>query len=91
MAGRTGFGQLDQVTLKTTRRVSYLSAPPGVTVSPEGLWSVSVVMGDELLLTKQQTVIKIPAADVTLVSKYDISAIANMRILQRGQDQKNKA
>jgi len=86
MASSEEYRQLDQVRLKTTRRVDYLSAPSGAETNPEGVWTVSAVFGEELLLTRQMTVIKIPANDVELVSRYDISSLNNLR-LYRGQEE----
>ncbi len=73
------FQQFDQVQLRTTRNVKYLSAPPEAPVSPKGVWSVAAVInvenGHDLLVIKQGATIRIPAGDVLKVAAYDINAI----------------
>lgn len=72
-----GYARFDQVTLVTTRNVSYLSASPEESPDPQGIWSVAGAIGQDLLLTKKQTVIRIPASDVRLVIRYDPAAVLN--------------
>jgi len=67
-------GRFDQVRLRTTKNVSYLSAPPGTEISPKGLWSVVSILADiDLLLARNSALIRIPIADVLLVAGYDIN------------------
>lgn len=58
----------------TTKNVSYLSADPSDTQrpSPQGLWTVANVMGDDLLITKGKISVVIPSSDVLLHSKYSL-------------------
>jgi len=70
------FKQLDQVTLITTRNVSYLSAKPGTELSPHGIWSVAgSVAGSDLILVKNGIVIRIPASDVLKSKENDLDEI----------------
>jgi len=69
------FNRFDQVHLRTTKNVRYLSAPPGTTPSPKGVWSVAGVVDGDLLLVKHSCIIRIPAADVLKIESYDINAI----------------
>jgi len=86
----TRIGRFDQVRIITTKNVSYLSAPPGTNVSPQGLWSViSIVAGNELLLAQKSALIRIPAIDVLLVAGYDVRKITqNLGRLSRGESEK---
>lgn len=83
----TKIGRFDQVKLLTTQNVSYLSAPPGTSVSPQGLWSVvSIVNDNELLLAQKSALIRIPAADVLLVAGYNLDELTkNLGRLSRGK------
>ena len=63
-------GRFDQVRIKTTKHVNYLSAPDGESLDPKGIWLVAGVVGNELLLTKNSIVIKIPPTDVIKVLDY---------------------
>lgn len=68
--------RFDQVKLITSKNVSYLSAPPQTTITPQGIWSVvAVVVGDELILAKDNAIIRIPALDVLVVSDYNLQAL----------------
>ena len=69
------FQRFDQVNLRTTKNVKYLSAPPGTKVAPDGAWSVVAVVGDDLLVVKRTAIIRIPATDVLKVASYDINEI----------------
>lgn len=83
----TKVGRFDQVRLLTTQNVSYLSAPPGTQVSPQGLWSVvSIVAENELLLAQKSALIRIPATDVLLVAGYNVEKVTeNLGRLSRGK------
>lgn len=65
------YSQGDQVLLRTTRNVSYISHPPAETPSPRGIWLVAAGVDGDLLLTKQSTTIRIPAADVQMYMRRD--------------------
>ena len=67
------FKQLDIVTLKTTKRVTWRSNPPDSDVDPHGKWSVVGAIGIELILCKDGAIIKIPFEDVEKVADYDIN------------------
>lgn len=73
------FKQFDQVTLVTTRNVNYLSAKPGIELSPRGIWSVAgIISQNELLLVKNGIVIKIPSSDVLKVEETPLDHVLNM-------------
>lgn len=70
------FKRFDQVRILTTKNVKYLSAPPGTPASPDGLWSVVCAVGDnDLLLVKNNVIVRIPIGDVLKVIAYDLDAM----------------
>lgn len=82
----TKFSRFDQVTIITTSNVKYLSAPAGTDgvgtaggtmISPKGLWQVSAAINNDLLLVKNNIVIRIPASDVLKFVEYDLNAITS--------------
>jgi len=86
------FKQFDQVRIITTRNVRYLSAPPGVEVDPHGIWSVSAIVGNELLLVKNNVVIRIPDSDVLKIFGFQFDVILGLlgRLTTYGEeDRKN--
>jgi len=80
------FKQFDKVQLRTSINVKYRSSPPGAKVSPKGVWTVIAAMGDELLLSKHDTIIRIPSVDVLKIADHnmvDINATLG-RLLDHG-------
>lgn len=71
------FQQLDKVKIVTTTNVSWLSAPPGNATSPKGIWTVVGILGNELMISKDSTIIKIPIYDVIKVGGYGSETILN--------------
>lgn len=57
------FTKFDIVILKTTKNVKYISVDPSK-VSPKGYWTVSNIVENDLLVTKDAVVIRIPQEDV---------------------------
>lgn len=72
---RQAIGLFDEIMLITTKNVDYLSAAPGSNTSPLGVWTVTAIVGEDVLCAKDSTIIKIPAKDVLLVSKHDVNHI----------------
>ncbi len=84
--------RFDQVRLLTTRNVSYLSAPPGMHLDPKGIWSVIGAVGNDLLLAKKQTIIRIPSEDVKVLADFDVNKItASLENLIHGRKERNAA
>lgn len=83
--------RFDQVRLLSTKNINYLSAPPATKVDPSGIWTVSAVVGDELLLVKKNAVIKAPVANVLKIADYDITRMTEvLGRLSRGKEGKSK-
>lgn len=71
--------RFDQVRLLTVKNVSYLSAPPNTQVIPQGVWSVAaVVNNNELMLAKDNAIIRIPATDVLVISDYNLEEFTDI-------------
>jgi len=64
-------GRFDQVFLVTTKNVSYISIETEELPTPDGTWMVVASIGNDLLLTKDRTVIRLPSSDVLKVVDYD--------------------
>lgn len=71
MAGLT-VNQFDRVRILTTLNVQYLSAPPGTTIDPQGVWVVIGNVKEELLISKGMIIVLIPYTDVAKVGTYDL-------------------
>jgi len=90
---RINYNRFDQVKIITTRNVVYLHAPPGEEVLPDGLWQVSAMISNDLLLVKNNITIRIPATDVLKVFDYDIDTITAHfgRLSEYGQEIRKEA
>lgn len=86
------FKRFDQVKIITTKNVNYLSAPPGTKADPKGIWIVSGVVDEQLLLVKNNIVIKIPPTDVLKVIDYDLNKlIGNFgRLIERNVEERKE-
>tara|TARA_R110000751_G_scaffold6623_1_gene28165 strand:+ start:559 stop:840 length:282 start_codon:yes stop_codon:yes gene_type:complete len=87
----TRIGRFDQVKIKTTTNVHYLSAPPGTKSKPDGVWSVVAALdNDDLFAAQNNILIRIPAADVLLMKSYDIKDITeNLGRIASGKREKS--
>lgn len=63
-------GRFDQVQLLTTKNIKYISSPIENPTS-DGTWLVSGIINDELLISKAQILIRVPATDVLKVVDYE--------------------
>jgi hypothetical protein len=75
MDGQIRYNRFDQVKILTTKNVKYLSALPGSKIEPKGVWQVSGAVAGELLLVKNNAVIRIPPSDVLKIIEYDITSM----------------
>ena len=79
--------RFDQVRLTTTKNVKYLNGPAGRTPNPHGTWSVIGNIGDDLLLAKDSTTIKIPYLDVIVVAEYKIDDLKEQTDGQKAKEE----
>lgn len=69
------FKQFDIVRLKTTKRVTWKSSPPGSNIDPHGNWSVVGCLGVDLILCKDGSIIRIPFEDVEKIADYNVEKL----------------
>ena len=77
--------QFDVVQLKTVTRVKYLSGPRGYTTSPQGNWTVVSRVDNDVIIAKDNTLIRVPVSDVRVVAVYSIDNVMNNIINAGGQ------
>jgi len=80
--------QFDLVKIKTTKHVHWLSAPPGVDPTPDGLWMVVMVVGNNLVINKGPVMCAIPPTDIIWVGtpKF-VEVISNGESEDKGEDE----
>lgn len=66
------FKQLDIVQILTTKRIRYLSGPEGHTTNPNGNWSIVGFVGSEAVLSKENTLVRVPLSDIQKVASYSV-------------------
>ena len=76
------------MSIKTISRVKWLSGPASRPATPQGNWVVICGIGkNELMLSKDETVIRIPMSDVFKVADYGIGhAIRSVRDIRTISD-----
>lgn len=80
--------RFDLVSIKTIGRVKWLSGPASRPATPQGNWVVICGIGkNELMLSKDETLIRIPILDVFKVADYGIDhAIRSVRDIRTKSD-----
>ena len=61
--------QFDNIKLRTTKNIKYMSAPAGTMPNPHGIWSVVGNFGKELLICKGSALCKVPVSDVYIAGR----------------------
>jgi hypothetical protein len=67
--------QFDVIQIMTTKRIRYVSGPPGHSASPSGNWSVIGFIGSDVLAAKDSTVVRVPVSDIKKIANYDMHGI----------------
>jgi len=66
--------RFDLVVIKDIHNVKYLSGPRNRPAKPKGAWVVTYVFTDGMILiSKDETLVRIPIGDVEIVGKYDLN------------------
>lgn len=68
---------LDIIQITTTKNIKYLSSPPGKATTPQGNWIVTGFIKNEVIATKEGTIIKVPISDVIKVASYSLNELLN--------------
>jgi pSer/pThr/pTyr-binding forkhead associated (FHA) protein len=84
------FKQFDIIQLKTTKRVKWMSGPPNQTISPKGNWSVVGILGEELVVCKDSTIIRIPHQDTIKIGDYRIEKLLEEKENTNGEEKREK-
>lgn len=66
--------QFDIIQIITTKKIRYLSAPPGSATSPHGDWNVIGMVGTDVIAAKDNTMVRVPMQNVRKVGSYNLNA-----------------
>lgn len=67
--------QFDIVRILSTKNIKFLSGPPGKSVSPQGDWSIIGFVSDDVLIAKDETVVRAPISSVVKVGSFDVDIL----------------
>lgn len=68
--------RFDVVQITTVKNVNFVSGPANRPAIPQGNWTVVAGVGsNELLLSKDETIIRIPVFDVVKIANYDVQRV----------------
>ena len=84
--------RFDLVRISSTERVTWVSGPSGRPASPQGYWIVVAGVGySELLLAKDETLIRVHKDDVHMIASYDTKlVIDNIAKIRFSSDLENQ-
>ena len=69
------FNQFDVVQLLTTKKVRFLSGPPGAAAAPDGNWSIVGFVELDAIIAKDSTIIRVPVADLKKIAAYNLDSL----------------
>ena len=67
--------QLDIVQIITTKGIKYLSGPEGHAANPHGNWSIVGFIGSDVVLSKENTLVRVPIPDIRRVASYNVEGL----------------
>lgn len=59
----------DKVSITTTKRINWVSAPDGIIPTPHGIWTVVGILGSDLLASKNGCMCRVPLQDIQLLTE----------------------
>ena len=68
----------DVVQIITTKRIIYVSGPSGQACNPKGNWIIVGFIGNEALIAKDSTLVKVPVSDVRKIASFGSETFAKL-------------
>jgi len=62
----------DIVQIITTKKIRYVSGPPGQATNPNGNWTIVGFSGVEAIIAKESTLVKVPIQDIRKIASFNI-------------------
>jgi len=80
--------QFDIVKILSVKGIRFLSGPQGKATDPNGLWSVVGIIGTDVVIAKDETIVRAPLSAVSKVASYE--SITKMLEKKHGKPQKRR-
>jgi hypothetical protein len=80
--------QFDLVEILSAKNIRFVSGPPGKPAKPQGLWSVVGFIGSDIVIAKDETVVRAPLSAVSKVASFntDIEQLKRTKRLKEDMD-----
>jgi hypothetical protein len=62
--------QFDIVRILSVKQIRFLSGPPGKPASPNGYWSVVGFIGSDIIIAKDETIVRAPLSAVSKIASF---------------------
>jgi len=72
--------QFDIVKILSVKNIRFVSGPPGKRAAPQGYWSVVGFIGSDILIAKDETIVRAPLSAVSKVAAFDKNVTELKRI-----------
>ncbi len=72
--------QFDIVRIISTKSIRFLSGPPGRAAVPDGDWSVVGIVGYDIIIAKDETIVRAPLSAIKLIASYDPQDYINQKL-----------
>lgn len=82
--------QFDIVQIKSAKNIKFLSGPPGRPASPQGNWSVIGFIGSDVLISKDETVVRTPLSEIRLIASYNPNDYINRKLTKEAKNGEEK-
>lgn len=63
--------QFDIVQILSVKNIRFVSGPSGKSATPQGYWSVVGFMGSDVIIAKDETIVRAPLSAVSKVASFD--------------------
>lgn len=72
--------QFDIVRIVSTKNIKFLSGPPGRAAIPDGDWSVVGIVGYDVIIAKDETIVRAPLPAIKLIASYNPQDYINRKL-----------
>ena len=64
--------QFDIVRITSAKNIRFVSGPAGKPATPQGLWSVVGFIGSDVIICKDETIVRAPLSAIVKVAAFDV-------------------
>lgn len=72
--------QFDIVRIISAKNIKFVSGPRGRAATPDGDWSIVAIVGYDVMIAKDETIVRAPLNAIRLVASYSPQSYINRKI-----------